>query len=78
MRQPDSSISIPSAIKIANQGPDQPQAVESDLARVDAHVEIGREPVYGDAQDEILAGAADVLVEKRFGVEGGGAAAEWV
>ena len=34
-------------------------------------LEIGREPVYGEAQDEILAEAADVLVEEAFGSEGG-------
>ena len=33
-------------------------------------LEIGREPVYGEAQDEILAEAADVLVEEAFGTEG--------
>lgn len=33
-------------------------------------LEIGREPVYGEAQDEILAEAADVLVEEAFGGEG--------
>ncbi|MCW6506788.1 ligase-associated DNA damage response DEXH box helicase [Lichenifustis flavocetrariae] len=33
-------------------------------------LEIGREPVYGEAQDEILAEAADVLVEEACGVEG--------
>ena len=33
-------------------------------------LEIGREPVYGEAQDDILAEAADVLVEEAFGVEG--------
>ena len=34
-------------------------------------LEIGREPVYGEAQDEILAEAADVLVEEAFGGERG-------
>ena len=37
-------------------------------------LEIGREPVYGEAQDEILAEAADVLVEEAFGVESRAAA----
>ncbi len=35
-------------------------------------LEIGREPVYGEAQDEILAEAADVLVEEALGAEDGG------
>lgn len=34
-------------------------------------LEIGREPVYGEAQDEILAEAADVLVEEALGRDGG-------
>ena len=34
-------------------------------------LEIGREPVYGEAQDEILAEAANVLVEEALGSEGG-------
>ncbi len=34
-------------------------------------LEIGREPVYGEAQDEILAEAADVLVEEAFGEDDG-------
>ena len=34
-------------------------------------LEIGREPVYGEARDEILAEAADVLVEEALGEDGG-------
>lgn len=33
-------------------------------------LEIGREPVYGEAQDEILAEAAELLVEEACGPEG--------
>ena len=29
-------------------------------------LEIGREPVYGEAQDHVLAEAADILVEEAF------------
>ena len=36
-------------------------------------LEIGREPVYGEARDEILAEAADVLVEEALGVDDGDA-----
>ena len=34
-------------------------------------LEIGREPVYGEARDEILAEAADVLVGEALGQDGG-------
>ena len=48
--------------------------IHKDLDRVSplavpVMLEIGREPVYGEAQDEILAEAADVLVEEAFGGE---------
>ncbi len=35
-------------------------------------LEIGREPVYGEAQDSILAEAADVLIEEAFADDDGG------
>ena len=35
-------------------------------------LEIGREPVYGEAEDVILAEAADVLIEEAFADDDGG------
>ena len=35
-------------------------------------LEIGREPVYGEAEDTILAEAADVLIEEAYGDDDGG------
>ena len=49
--------------------------IHKDLARISPlavpiMLEIGREPIYGEARDEILAEAADVLVEEAGGGDG--------